>query len=264
MRKKAVELPGVTLGEGMPKVCVPVMGADARALRAAADAARAQADLIELRLDSVSPEMDAARLRAACRTVREAAQGTAILATMRTARDGGAGDADAARYEALLVMLARERLCDALDVELSVGEAAFSRIARAAHEAGMPVIGSCHDFEKTPDAEEMAARLCRMAALGADICKIAVMPRKRRDVVALTAACAQADDALTQPIIAISMGEMGMPTRICAEAMGSELRHGGRGERTGADGGRGAPGGARAGSQDAGARGAGILNKLII
>lgn len=222
MRKKAVELPGVTLGEGMPKVCVPVMGADARALRAAADAARAQADLIELRLDSVSPEMDAARLRAACRTVREAARGTAILATMRTARDGGAGDADAA----LLVMLARERLCDALDVELSVGEAAFSRIARAAHEAGMPVIGSCHDFEKTPDAEEMAARLCRMAALGADICKIAVMPRRRRDVVALTAACAQADDALTQPIIAISMGEMGMPTRICAEAMGSCLSFG--------------------------------------
>ena len=148
------------------------------------------------------------------------------MATMRTARDGGAGDADAARYEALLVMLARERLCDALDVELSVGEAAFSRIARAAHEAGMPVIGSCHDFEKTPDAEEMAARLCQMAALGADICKIAVMPRKRRDVVALTAACAQADDALTQPIIAISMGEMGMPTRICAEAMGSCLSFG--------------------------------------
>ena len=226
MRKKAVELPGVTLGEGMPKVCVPVMGADARALRAAADEARTQADLIELRLDSVSPEMDAACLRAACRTVREAARGTAILATMRTARDGGAGDADAARYEALLVMLARERLCDALDVELSIGEAAFSRIARAAHEAGMPVIGSCHDFEKTPDAEEMAARLCRMAALGADICKIAVMPRNRRDVVALTAACAQADDALTQPIIAISMGEMGMPTRICAEAMGSCLSFG--------------------------------------
>ena len=88
------------------------------------------------------------------------------------------------------------------------------------------MIGSCHDFEKTPDAEEMAARLCRMAALGADICKIAVMPRNRRDVVALTAACAQADDALTQPIIAISMGEMGMPTRICAEAMGSCLSFG--------------------------------------
>ena len=100
----------------------------------------------------------------------------------------------------------------------------------------------------------MAARLCRMAALGADICKIAVMPRNRRDVVALTAACAQADDALTQPIIAISMGEMGMPTRICAEAMGSCLSFGTAG----------APGGARAGSRGAGARTAGILNKFII
>ena len=36
----------------------------------------------------------------------------------------------------------------------------------------------------------------------------------------------QADDALTQPIIAISMGEMGMSTRICAEAMGSCLSFG--------------------------------------
>ena len=97
----------------------------------------------------------------------------------------------AARYEALLVMLARERLCDALDVELSIGEAAFSRIARAAHEAGMPVIGSCHDFEKTPDAEEMAARLCRMAALGADM----VSYREARELAEkgfLTSSCCPA------------------------------------------------------------------------
>ena len=226
MRKKAVELPGVTLGEGMPKVCVPVMGADARALRAATDAARAQADLIELRLDSVSPEMDAARLRAACQTVREAARGTAVLATMRTARDGGAGDADAPRYEALLVMLARERLCDALDVELSVGEAAFSRIARAAREAGVPVIGSCHDFEKTPSIEAMENKLRRMAALGADVCKIAVMPKTEEDVRALQTACARANDALTQPIIAISMGALGVSTRTQAEAFGSCLSFG--------------------------------------
>ena len=226
MQKKAVKLPGVALGEGMPKICVPVMGADERVLSAAAEAARAQADLIELRLDSVSPEMDEGRILEACKAVREAAQGTAVLATMRTARDGGAGDADAARYETLLVTLARERLCDALDVELSVGEAAFARIARAAHEAGVPVIGSFHDFEKTPKAEEMVARLHKMAALGADVCKIAVMPQSQRDVVALTAACAQADDELAQPVIAISMGEMGMSTRICAEAMGSCLSFG--------------------------------------
>ena len=245
MRKKAVELPGVTLGEGMPKVCVPVMGADARALRAAADAARAQADLIELRLDSVSPEMDAACLRAACRTVREAAQGTAILATMRTARDGGAGDADAARYEALLVMLARERLCDALDVELSIGEAAFSRIARAAHEAGMPVMegGAGRGHMQDCGHAEKAAGRCR-----AD-CGLRAGGRR-----ADTADHRDFDGGDGHVHANLRGGDGELP----------ELRHGGRGERTGADGGRGAPGGARAGSQGAGARGAGILNKLII
>ena len=230
MQKKAVKLPGVALGEGMPKICVPVMGADERVLSAAAEAARAQADLIELRLDSVSPEMDASRLRAACRTVREAARGTAILATMRTARDGGAGGLEAGKYEALLGMLVREKLCDAVDVELSVGDAAFARIARFAHAVEIPVIGSYHDFEGTPTAGEMFARLQKMAALGADICKIAVMPNNRKDVVALTAACAQADDELAQPIIAIAMGTLGAATRVCGEAMGSCLSFGTAGE----------------------------------
>ena len=140
MEKNTVRIQNVTLGAGIPKVCVPVMGKDLREWTEAATAAREQADLIELRLDSVSPELDSDRVRQACRVVREKAQGSALLATMRTSRDGGAGDGDAERYETLLVTLARERLCDALDVELGVGEAAFARIAQEAHAAGVPVL----------------------------------------------------------------------------------------------------------------------------
>lgn len=226
MEKRVVRLKNVMLGEGVPKVCVPVMGKDLRELARAAEAARGQADIIELRLDSVSPEMDEGLLRRACEAVCGQARDVPVLATMRTVRDGGAGGGDESRYEALLSALAGERLCDALDVELSVGEDAFARIVRAAHAAGIPAVGSSHDFEKTPKAEEIAARLRRMAALGADVCKIAVMPHSRKDVVALTAACAQADDELAQPIIAIAMGELGASTRICAEAMGSCLSFG--------------------------------------
>lgn len=162
MEKNTVRIQNVILGAGIPKVCVPVMGKDLREWTGAATAAREQADLIELRLDSVSPELDADRVRQACRVVREKAQGSALLATMRTSRDGGAGDGDAERYETLLVMLARERLCDALDVELSVGEAAFARIAQEAHAAGVPVVGSYHDFGGTPENAEMLARLHAM------------------------------------------------------------------------------------------------------
>lgn len=230
MEKNTVRIQNVTLGVGIPKVCVPVMGKDLREWTEAATAAREQADLIELRLDSVSPELDADRMRQACRVVREKAQGSALLATMRTSRDGGAGDGDAERYETLLVTLARERLCDALDVELSVGEAAFARIAQEAHAAGVPVVGSYHDFGRTPENAEMLARLHAMARLGADVCKIAVMPRDIRDVSRLKAVCMQANDELPQPIIAISMGELGASTRTDAEAMGSCLSFGTAGQ----------------------------------
>ena len=153
-------------------------------------------------------------MRAACRAVREAAQGTAISATMRTARDGGAGDADAARYEALLVMLARERLCDALDVELSVGEAAFSRIARAAHaggHAGDRLVSTT--LRGTPDdGRDGRAALHEWRRWARTYARFAVMPRESGGTLSrLTAACAQADDALTQPIIAISMGRWARP-----------------------------------------------------
>lgn len=227
MKKRVVQIGTISLGEGMPKVCVPVMGKDVHALEDAAMRAE-QADVLELRLDSVSPEMRQDLLCEACRAVRKA--GKPVLATMRTVRDGGAGECDAEKYEALLDMLVRERLCDAVDVELSIGDAAFLRIAGHAHAEGIPVVGSYHDFAATPTVKEMAARLQRMAALGADICKIAVMPHSRKDVVALTAACVQADDELAQPVIAIAMGTLGTATRICGEAMGSCLTFGTEGK----------------------------------
>lgn len=226
MKKNTVRLQNVTLGEGMPKICVPVMGQNLRELEAAVSSAREQADLIELRLDSFSPDIDADKLCEVCRAVRFQTQGTALLATMRTVRDGGAGDADAARYEALLAALTKAHLCDALDAELSVGEAAFARIVKAAHAADVPIVGSFHDFEKTPSVEAMEDRLKRMAALGADVCKIAVMPKTDADVRALQTACARTDETLTQPIIAISMGALGVSTRTEAETFGSCLSFG--------------------------------------
>ena len=230
MEKNTVRIQNVTLGAGIPTVCVPVMGKDLREWTEAATAAREQADLIELRLDSVSPELDADRVRQACRVVGEKAQGSALLATMRTSRDGGAGDGDAEQYETLLVMFAGERLCDALDVELSVGEAAFARIAQEAHAAGVPVVGSYNDFGGTPGGRRDAcAAACHGPAWRGCVqnCGDA---RDIRDVSRLKAVCMQANDELPQPIIAISMGELGASTRTDAEAMGSCLSFGTAGQ----------------------------------
>ena len=73
MKKRTVRLQNAVLGEGMPKVCVPVMGENPEALAEMTDAARAEADIIELRLDSAAPTLDAEKARCACETVRERA-----------------------------------------------------------------------------------------------------------------------------------------------------------------------------------------------
>lgn len=233
MEKNTVTIGSAWLGAGRCAVCIPVMGKNLEALCDAAKRAQAAgADLIELRADSLCAMPDPELVFRMCSCVRGAAPGVPLLFTLRTARDGGAGDADCDAYERLLCALtsSKERLCDAIDVELSVGEAAFERIASAARAADIAVIGSSHDFEKTPEEEEICARLLAMQRLGADVCKIAVMPQSRLDVISLMRAAAISDEALSAPVIAIAMGPLGVMTRVCGEAFGSCLTFGTAGQ----------------------------------
>lgn len=233
MDKRLVKLGGLTLGAGQPAICVPVMGGDAAAIgMAAAAALAAKADIIELRADSVCPMPDLDTAKAMCKAVRANAPGIPILFTLRTRRDGGPGEDDALAYEALLCGIAgcKERLFDAIDVELSVGEETFARIVRAAHAAGIAVVGSSHDFTGTPQEAEICGRLSAMQRLDADVCKIAVMPKDRLDVLTLMRAAVVSDEALTAPVIAIAMGPMGALTRVGGEAIGSCLTFGTAGQ----------------------------------
>ena len=56
-----------------------------------------------------------------------------------------------------------------------------------AHANGAYVMMSNHDFEGTPDQEELLARFFVMQALGGDLMKLAVMPQNQDDVLELLA-----------------------------------------------------------------------------
>lgn len=214
----------------MVKICVPVMGGTIEEIaEAAARAAQAKGDLIELRIDSLSPMPEHGEAIAACRAAKEAA-GLPVLFTMRTVRDGGPGADDAAAYEALLAAVARANVCEAIDCELSVGEDAFARIVRAAHEAGVKVVGSSHEFGEIGDMGRAAQWLMRQEALGADVCKAAVMTRTGTQALEAALAMARAGEALSCPMIAIAMGPAGVLTRIGGACMGSCLSFGTAGE----------------------------------
>lgn len=219
---KIVRIGGLALSADEPRVCIPVMGKSLEELAASAErAAQAQADVIELRMDSVDAMPDAGAAIEACRRVRAHAQSIPLLFTLRTARDGGNGSADAEAYEALLREVCRQKAADAVDCELSAGEEAFVRIAGYAHDADMIVVGSSHEFGEIGDMEKAAYWLRKQQRLGADVCKAAVMTRTRAEAMHAAYVLTRTGETLDRPMIGIAMGPAGVVTRICAQCMGS-------------------------------------------
>lgn len=229
--KRTAKLGRVTLGEGMPAICVPVMGRTIPEIaQAAARAKAAQADVIELRIDSLTDRPGLQEAMDACRAVRGSAEEIPLLFTLRTRRDGGAGTADVQAYEALLGAVMESRVCDAVDCELSAGEAVFARLAEQAKRAGVLLVGSSHEFGEIGDMQRAAQWLKRQEALGADVCKAAVMTRTNAEAFALAQVYADVYEQLTIPMIAIAMGPAGIMTRVGAACMGSCLTFGTAGE----------------------------------
>ena len=94
-----------------------------------------------------------------------------------------------------------------------------------------PLVGSLlfseHHFDATPATDAMADTLTGMADAGADIAKLAVMPRCAADAARLLLATAQA--AAQRPgraLITMSMGRDGAVTRYCGGAFGSAATFG--------------------------------------
>lgn len=215
----AVTVRGLALlppGETTPKnfrILVPVMANDLTNAAAAA----AAGDIVELRLDAL-PAVGQAAVLDALRTVRAAIGDTPLLATFRTAREGGLAALTGAEYAALCETVCRSGYADLIDVEFSTGPEVYARVQAAARQAGVKTVFSSHDFAKTPDTEAMAASLRAMAAAGADIAKLAVMPASPADTARLLQATALA--AGQTPLITMAMGAAGAVSRVCGAAFG--------------------------------------------
>lgn len=92
------------------------------------------------------------------------------------------------------------------------------------HSSRVVVVCSSHDFQKTPDKNELVSRMVKMQQVGADLPKVAVMPHDSTDVLTLLAATVEMKDKyFATPIITISMGRLGVASRLCGEVFGSAM-----------------------------------------
>lgn len=223
-----VEVRGVRIGEGIPKICVPIVGTTRDEILAAAKSFESvKKDVVEWRADWFEGVFDFAQVEAVLKELRRVLGNTPILFTFRTANEGGEKAIEPAAYAELNKRAAATGLIDLVDVEAFTGDEVVRDIIESAHESGVVVVASNHDFEKTPEKDEIVRRLRKMQELGADIPKIAVMPQSRKDVLTLLSATEEmVSEYADRPIITMSMSATGLISRLCGECFGSALTFG--------------------------------------
>ena len=225
---KVVEVKNVKFGEGIPKIAIPVSDSDYPGIRrSAALIMDSPCDLIEWRADFYNDVQNPESRIKPMTFFHDTLWNLPLLFTVRTTLEGGMLEIDTDDYESLLVDAIDSGLIDMVDVELSRGDAVFKRIVAKAHAAGVKVIGSCHNFKSTPDIDILVGTMCKMQDLGADIAKYAVTPQNERDVLNLLDATLQMKEKHNDtPVITMSMGHLGVVSRICGEVFGSCITFG--------------------------------------
>lgn len=206
---------------GMPKICVPLTGETLPALAAqCAHLAGIPFDLVEWRIDYLK---DRAERQEALALLRKSLGDTPLLATFRSAPEGGEADIIETDYETLLHELIRSGQIAAVDIEYRFGAFPCAALAEEAAARGVYPIVSSHDFQKTPDNEEMTKRLEAMLAAGG-AAKLAVMPQVPEDVLRLLAVTDKVRRAHPgRIIITMAMGKLGIISRLSGEIFGSAL-----------------------------------------
>lgn len=227
----------VVFGEGLPKICVPIVGTDQKEILSAASILKeTPAHVAEWRADWFSGILDENgkpnlnEMTKILKQLREILGNMPLLFTFRTAAEGGEKHIDFQSYRALNLAAAGKGLADLTDVELFTAGEQAEQLVEELHSLGVKVIVSSHDFHKTPDAAILTDRLCAMRSIGADLPKIAVMPQCRKDVLTLLEATDKASSCLDCPIITMSMSGSGVISRLCGEIFGSAMTFGSAGK----------------------------------
>lgn len=215
---------GAEFGGAKPLFCVPLMAESLGQLLSQAHIADdLKPDVVEWRVDAYS-DLSVAGVVEATRQLRSVLDSEPIIFTLRISAEGGKAaigqDARALCIDAVL----RSKLIDLIDVELCNGAQFLEPIIQTAHDHAVRVILSFHDFETTPSNELLLGKIAAMVGQGADIAKIACMPREPGDVLRLLQVTLAARHIFPAvPLCTMSMGGLGSLSRVAGFLYGSDM-----------------------------------------
>ncbi|EPH1644681.1 type I 3-dehydroquinate dehydratase [Acinetobacter baumannii] len=186
----------------------------------------ADADLAEFRIDLLSFASDTKQVIALGHELKKILGNKPMIATIRTKNEGSQLEISDADYGKTYQAYLKNPFMDRLDVEMFRDQKVVSEIVQKAHQKKVLVVMSNHDFQKTPSQDEIEKRLLKQDQMGADVLKIAVMPKSKQDVFTLMNATLKVSQQTTKPLLTMSMGQLGTISRVATANMGGSYSFG--------------------------------------
>ena len=165
-----VPVRGCRIGEGRPKVILPIVErTEAAILEKAAAFSTLYADCVEWRVDLFDAAADPGAVVRCLAKLRVLLKEKLLLVTLRTKEEGGSIPVSHEGYLRFLRTVLDTDCADLIDIEFFTAGTDLPALVQDAHTAGVKVVCSSHDFHKTPPKAELVSRMVAMQQAGADL-----------------------------------------------------------------------------------------------
>lgn len=234
--REPLEIKGRVIGQGRPLVCVPIMAENRdKIVEEARRLVGLHTEMIEWRVDAFSGANSLNAIREVLAELEPLVKDTILVYTFRSKKQGGLLALEPEQIRDIREVAAESGVPDFIDVEIFEEKKPEKEIKKL-QAMGTRVIASHHDFHETPEQGVIHMLLEQIYISGADVVKLALMPQTMRDVWKLMEETSRFHEHYPdQPLITMSMGTMGVISRIAGEFVGSCVTFG-AGEKSSAPG----------------------------
>ncbi len=223
--KLQVTVRGAVIGGPRPLICLPLVGETrAKILEEAKELIALQPDLLEWRIDAYEKVENIEEWLPTLKDLRKIMGEIPLIFTCRIDLEGGLKRIAQEKRLELVTAAVESGDVDIVDIELCNEEEFVQAIKVAAKANNVKLILSHHNFKETPSEPFIYAKLVEAQTAGADISKLAAMPKNYGDVLTLLSATHKArNEAVQIPIVTMSMGPEGAVTRLAGGLFGSDI-----------------------------------------
>lgn len=223
--KVQVRVRGSVIGGALPLICLPLVAKDRSSLLGqAGELILMEPDLLEWRIDDYQNVTDVTDCLSALKELRLAIGDLPLIFTCRVEQEGGLQKIPQEKRLELISAAMASGNVDIVDIELCNEKSFIETVRENATANGVKLILSHHNFTETPVGDFIYNTLMKAQEMGADITKLAAMPKSYEDVLTLMSATNRArNGGVDVPMVTISMGPEGGISRLAGGLFGSDI-----------------------------------------